>query len=259
MNLNGYIQIPTSQLEQARTTINNWLSQLSWLPYQHPSDTTLALLIRSALNRDAANPDDTHVSYERTDSCATIKFVCSSDPNLQNVLELLECLGQIAGAEATADTYHGHRYVLQGSQVTDLQGTTLYFSDPTRYSVHDLMCLAQLGDPQVLEMVATNPNCSPDNLNQLANHPEIMIVRRVAANRSTPPDTLSGMADPGRYDETVRRRVAGNLNTSPQDLLELLQDPDSDVAQLAAQNPNTPKYALAMFQLAGAQIAQTGL
>jgi len=31
------------------------------------------------------------------------------------------------------------------------------------------------------------------------------------------------------------------------------------VAQLAAQNPNTPKYALAMFQLAGAQIAQTGL
>jgi hypothetical protein len=194
-HLKGSIKIPADQLERARAAVSSRLSQLQC---PHPDNAQLDKLVNIALNLGATHPDDTFVFAEIIDGHFIFRFVCNGDPNLASAVGLFQCLSPVAGAVATADTYHGHRYVLYHGQVTELQGEVLFLNDPSQYDADDLACLAQIDGAQVqiLKMVAANPNC-----------PAAALVR-------------------------------------------LLQNPDSDVAKTAADNPNTPPYALAMYQLA---------
>ena len=249
MDLEGYVTIPASQLDRARTDISRWLG-LDQISGAYPEDADLERLIHVTLNRGSpANPNDTWLSSETKDSSHTIRFQCSSNPDPQRAHELLCCLTQIAGATGSITTQH-NRYVLYQGRVVACRGETVYFGDPDTYRADDLTHLAQLDDPQVLEMVAANPNCPPAILNRLASHSETLIIRQVASNYSTPASTLSRIVNTEQQEPDIRQRVAGNPATSPADLVQLLQDPDQLVVRTASENPSTPRHALAMWQLA---------
>jgi hypothetical protein len=74
----------------------------------------------------------------------------------------------------------------------------------------------------------------------------------LAENQSCPAGLLDRLgSDPNRY---VRMAVVSNLKCPPavrgRALEGLLQDPDPDVARWAADQPDVPRAALAMWQLA---------
>lgn len=107
--------------------------------------------------------------------------------------------------------------------------------------------LARDGHNGVRRMVAWNHNCPPAAMEHLAIDSDLFVRRELASNPVCSPDVLERLA--GDLDQYVRQMVA--LRTSNPALLErLILDRRVIVRQAAADNPNLPQAAFAMWQLA---------
>jgi len=100
----------------------------------------------------------------------------------------------------------------------------------------------------VSNIALTHPACPPAVLAQYSTNRNSSLRAAVAANPSCPPPILSQLAAEQQPLE-VRCPAAANSSCPPDTLTELLNDLWPSVVQAAADNPNLPPHALAMWQL----------
>lgn len=96
--------------------------------------------------------------------------------------------------------------------------------------------------------LAANPGLSPRWYAQAQTDPEELVVERLAANPSCPPEILEGLADKQPSGLIERTRVAANPNTAADVLRRLAEDPHTDVLRSLAANPNTPPDVLSKLR-----------
>jgi CheY-like chemotaxis protein len=89
-----------------------------------------------------------------------------------------------------------------------------------------------------LHYTASNPETSPQVLDDLANHTLHHIAERVASNPNTPAETLSRLSFHDSVD--VRLSVAENMNTTLLDLSRLARDENPDIRYRLAESPHLP-------------------
>jgi len=92
-----------------------------------------------------------------------------------------------------------------------------------------------------------HPQTPPDVMEQMSRHGDPQVRSRVA-RRTRNPQVLQTLAQD--INKSVRREVASNRRTPLNTLEQLLSDPETRIRAAAAQNPNLPRAARAMWQLA---------